>query len=318
MSQRIEQLRTTAPPRRSLSRRARREAIDGYLMLLPTIVGVAIFFAVPLGISLYLSFTDSRLFGDPNFVGGQNYSRAIGDPKFRLALLNTVWFTLGTMLLSVPPALGLALLLNQQIRGRAFFRALFFLPVVASVVGISLVWRYLLDTDYGVVNYVLRPIFQLFGVDPINWLTDPNVALWSVIVVVAWRTIGYNLVIFLAGLQGIPRQLYEAASIDGANRWQQFRAITLPMLSPTTFFIVVTTLINCLQIFAEPYALGVTRSGSAGPADSMLTIVFYLYQEGFGSFRMGYASALAWLLFVIIMVITVIQFRVSNRWVHYD
>lgn len=318
MSQRVQQLRTAAPRRAPMSRRARREALDGYLMLLPTILGVVVFFAVPLGISLYLSFTDSRLFGDPKFIAAQNYTRAFSDPKFHLALLNTFWFTVGTMALSVPPALGLALLLNQQIRGRAFFRGLFFIPVVASVVGISLVWRYLLDADYGVINNVLRPVYRLFGIETISWLTDPNVALWSVIIVVAWRTIGYNLVIFLAGLQGIPPQLYEAASIDGANRWQQFRAITLPMLSPTSFFIVVTTLINCLQIFAEPYALGVTRSGSAGPADSMLTIVFYLYQEGFGAFRMGYASALAWLLFVIIMLITVIQFRVSNRWVHYD
>jgi multiple sugar transport system permease protein len=139
-----------------------------------------------------------------------------------------------------------------------------------------------------------------------------------VIFVVVWRTIGYNLVIFLAGLQGVPRQLYEAASIDGAGRWQQFRSITLPMLSPTTFFILVTTLINCLQVFSEPYALGATRSGSAGPADSMLTIVFYLYQQGFNSLRMGYASAIAWLLFAIIMVFTIVQFRASNRWVHYE
>lgn len=317
MSQRIEQARGAAGvpvPRRRMSQRARREAIDGYLMLLPTILGVALFFAVPLGISLYLSLTDSRIFGTPNFVGLDNYTRALSDPKFRLALSNTFWFTLGTMALSIPPALGLAILLNQQIRGRAFFRGLFFLPVVASVVGVSLVWRYLLNDDFGFINYGLG----LLGIDAPAWLSDANSALWSVIIVVAWRTIGYNLVIFLAGLQGIPPQLYEASSIDGANRWQQFRSITLPMLSPTTFFIVVTTLINCLQIFAEPYALGVTRSGSAGPANSMLTIVFYLYQEGFGAFRMGYASALAWLLFAMIMVFTIIQFRVSNRWVNYD
>jgi len=314
MSQRVEQIRAAAPPRQTMSRQTRRAALDGYLMLLPTIVGVGIFFAIPLGISLYLSFTDSRLFGDPSFVGLQNYTRAFRDPKFLLALSNTLWFTFGVMLLSVPPALGLAILLNQQIRGRAFFRALFFLPVVASVVGVSLAWRYLLNLDFGYVNYALASL----GLPRIPWLTSPDWALLSVVLVVAWRSIGYNLVIFLAGLQGIPRQLYEAAGIDGAGRWQQFWRITLPMLSPTTFFIVVTSLINSLQIFAEPYALGVTRSGAAGPADSMLTIVFYLYQQGFNSFRMGYASAVAWLLFAMIMVVTFIQFRVSNRWVHYD
>lgn len=314
MNQRAEPMRTVASRRRGLSRRARREALDGYLMLLPTILGVGIFFAVPLGISLYLSFTDSRLIGDPNFIGVNNYTRAISDTKFRLALSNTFWFTLWTMVLSVPPALGLAMLLNQKIRGRAFFRALYFLPVVASVVGVTLVWRYLLNFDFGYVNYAL----SLLGFRRVAWLNNPDTALWGVIIVVVWRSIGYNLVIFLAGLQSIPRQLYEAASIDGANRWNQFWSITLPMLSPTTFFIVVTSLINSLQIFSEPYALGATRSGAAGPADSMLTIVFYLYQQGFGTFRMGYASALAWILFAMIMVVTIIQFRVSNRWVHYE
>jgi len=301
-------------PSKTRSERARREMIDGYLMLLPTIIGVGIFFLVPLGISLYLSFTDSRLIGEANFIVVENYARAFSDPKFRLALVNTFWFTLWTMVLSVPPALGLAMLLNQKIRGRTLFRAIFFVPVVASVVGITLVWRYLLNYDFGYVNYWL----SLVGLPRVAWLNNPRTALWGVIIVVAWRSIGYNLVIFLAGLQGIPRQLYEASSLDGAGRWQQFVRITLPMLSPTTFFIVVTALINSLQIFAEPVALGATRSGSAGPADSMLTIVFYLYQQGFISFRMGYASAIAWILFAMIMLITLVQFRVSNRWVHYD
>lgn len=314
MSQVIQQVRTAPPPRRAMSRRARREALDGYLMLLPTILGVAVFFALPLGISLYLSFTDSNLFGNANFVGVQNYTQAFKESDFRLALSNTFWFTIGMLALSIPTALLLAVLLNERIKGRAFFRALFFIPVVASVIAVSLLWRYLLNIDFGFVNYVLR----FFGLQPIAWLTNPDVALWSVVLVAAWRTIGYNLVIFLAGLQGIPSQLYEAASIDGAGRWRQFTRITLPMLSPTTFFILVTTLINSLQIFAEPYALGVSRNGSAGPANSMLTIVFYLYQQGFNLFRMGYASAVAWLLFAMIMLITLVQFRVSNRWVNYD
>jgi multiple sugar transport system permease protein len=156
------------------------------------------------------------------------------------------------------------------------------------------------------------------GLPRIPWLTSPDWALLSVILVFSWKTVGYNMVIFLAGLQGISRQLYEAASIDGATRWQQFTRITMPMLSPTTFFILITTLINCLQIFDVPYALGYGRSTTIGPADSMLTVVPLLYREGFISDHMGYASSLAWVLFIMIMGITFLQFRISNRWVNYE
>jgi multiple sugar transport system permease protein len=216
--------------------------------------------------------------------------------------------------LSTVPALILAVLLNEKIRGQAFFRALFFIPVVASVVAISLLWRYLLNIDFGFVNYA----FSLVGLPRIPWLTSPDWALLSVILVFSWKTIGYNMVIFLAGLQGISRPLYEAASIDGATRWQQFLRITVPMLSPTTFFILITTLINCLQIFDVPYALGYGRSTTIGPADSMLTVVPLLYREGFISDHMGYSSSLAWVLFIMIMGITFLQFRISNRWVNYE
>ncbi|HEU4323624.1 MAG TPA: sugar ABC transporter permease [Roseiflexaceae bacterium] len=301
-------------PARRVSGRRMREMIDAYAMLLPTILGVAIFFAVPLGISLYLSFTDAQLFGTPQFIGLENYAEVFRDSTFYDALKNTVIYSGTTLLLSTVPALLLAVLLNERIRGQAFFRALFFIPVVASVVAVSLLWRYLLNLDFGFVNYGLN----LLGLPRIEWLTSPDYALLSVILVSAWRTIGYNMVIFLAGLQGIARPLYEAASIDGAGRWQQFINITLPMLSPTTFFVCVTTLINCLQVFAEPYALGFSRSNAVGPADSMLTIVPMLYREGFISNHMGYASSLAWVLFVMIMAITFVQFRMSSRWVNYE
>lgn len=299
--------------KRRMGHKSLRDAIDAYTMLSPTIVLVFIFFAIPLGISFYLSFTNARLFGDPSFIGFNNYQTILADAKFYQAMGNTFIFTVAALMLSIVPAIFLAVLLNEQIRGRAFFRALFFIPVIASVIGISLVWRYLLNIDFGFVNYAL----SLIGLPRVPWLTSPDTALISVILVFAWRTVGYNMVIFLAGLQGIPRQLYEAASIDGANRWQQFFRITLPLLSPTTFFVLVTTLIRCLQIFDEPYALGVTRANVAGPADSMLTVVFYLYRKGFNEFQMGYASAIAWVLFALILVITLIQFRVANRWVNY-
>jgi multiple sugar transport system permease protein len=301
-------------PRRGMGAKSLRETFDGYSMLLPTILGVGIFFAVPLLISLYLSFTDARLFGTPSFVGIQNYTRALGNAVFWTALRNTFVFSLATMVLSIVPALMIAILLNEKLFGRSFFRVVYFVPVVASVVGVSLLWRYLLNVDFGFVNYAIR----LLGFEPIPWLTDPQWGLISVIIVFSWKTIGYNMVIFLAGLQGVPRQLYEAASLDGASRWRQFTSITLPMLSPTTFFVLVTTLINCLQVFDVPIALGLTRSQTVGPADSMLTVVPLLWREAFIASRQGYASALAWILFLIIMAITVVQFRASSRWVNYD
>lgn len=291
-----------------------RDGVAAYSMLLPTLLGVGIFFVVPLGMSLYLSFTDAKLFGTPTFVGFENYRRVLGDGSFYEALRNTLVFSVSALVFSTVPALVLAVFLNEQLRFRSFFRALFFVPVVASVVGVSLLWRYLLNVDFGFVNYALAGV----GLPRVPWLTSPDWGLVSVVLVFSWKTIGYNMVIFLAGLQGISRQLYEAASIDGASRWRQFTSITVPMLSSTTFFVVVTTLINCLQVFDVPYALGFTRSNLAGPADSMLTVVVALYREAFLSLRMGYASSMAWVLFLMIMVITVVQFRLSGRWVHYE
>ena len=302
---------------RKRSSKQLRETVDAYTMLLPTILGVLIFFAVPLAISFYLSFTNARIstpVSAARVVGLENYVNVFKDSNFYLAIRNTLIFSAATLVLSTVPALVIAVLLNEKLRGQAFFRALFFIPVVASVVAVSLLWRYLLNIDFGFVNYTL----SLVGLPRIPWLTSPDWALLSVILVFSWKTIGYNMVIFLAGLQGISRPLYEAAAIDGATRWQQFLRITVPMLSPTTFFILITTLINCLQIFDVPYALGYGRSTTIGPADSMLTVVPLLYREGFISDHMGYASSLAWVLFIMIMAITFLQFRISNRWVNYE
>jgi multiple sugar transport system permease protein len=301
-------------PRNGMSAKRLRETLDAYSMLLPTILGVLIFFGFPLGSSLYLSFTNARLMGDTSFVGFDNYIQVFQDPSFYSALRNTFIFSAAAMILSTVPALLIAIVLNERLRGQAFFRALFFIPVVASVVAVSLLWKYLLNFDFGFVNYAL----SLVGLPRVQWLTSPQWALFSAILVFAWKTVGYNMVIFLAGLQGISRQLYEASSIDGANRWQQFTRITVPMLSPTTFFVLVTTLINCLQIFDVPYALGWTRSNTAGPADSMNTVVINLYREGFINFKMGYASSMAWILTLMILLITWAQFRMSNRWVNYE
>jgi len=305
-----------------------RDARDGYSMLLPTIVGVLVFFAFPLAYSLFLSFTNGRLLArldEPTrFIGLENYLTALKSPVFQDALKITFTFSVAVLIFSIIPALLLAVLINEKIKGQSFFRSIYFVPVVASVVGISLVWRFLFNKDFGWINLAIEWFGKLTGLNksiglvPISWLGNANYALTAVIIVFVWKTIGYNMVIFMAGLQGINKQLYEAANIDGANRWQTLVNITVPMLSPTTFFIVVTTLISCLQVFDVPYALGWTRGNQAGPADSMLTNVLQLYREAFINNSTGYSSALAWLLTIIILIITVVQFRVSQRWVNYD
>jgi multiple sugar transport system permease protein len=304
-----------------------RDIRDGYSMLLPTMVGVLAFFAFPLLYSLYLAFTDAKLLqpaGVPvKFIGLENFTFAFGNETFREALYNTFYFSLMAMLFSVIPALLLAVLVNEKIKGQSFFRSIYFVPVVASVVGVSLVWRFIFNKDFGWVNLAIEWLRDTFGLDaiglqPISWLGNAKYAMTAVIIVFVWKTIGYNMVIFMAGLQGINKQLFEAASIDGANRWQTLIRVTIPLLSPTTFFVVTTTLIGCLQMFDVPYALGWTRGNQAGPADSMLTTVTHLYREGFINNSTGYSSALAWILTLIIFIITVIQFRVSNRWVNYE
>jgi multiple sugar transport system permease protein len=305
-----------------------RDALDGYTMLLPTILGVLLFFAFPLGYSLYLSFTNAKLLArvdDPTrFIALENYTKALQNATFREALGNTFWFSLMVLIFSIVPALLLAVLINEKIKGQSFFRSIYFVPVVASVVGVSLVWRFLLNKDFGWVNLAIEWFGRSTGLDkaigllPISWLGNARYALTAVIIVFVWKTIGYNMVIFMAGLQGINKQLYEAASIDGANRWQTLLRITVPMLSPTIFFVLVTTLISCLQVFDVPYALGWTRGNQAGPADSMLTNVLHLYREGFINNSTGYASSLAWILTMLILLITIIQFRVSKRWVNYE
>ena len=310
-----------------MNARKLRDIVDGYTMLLPTLVGVLAFFAFPLLYSLYLAFTDAKLLqpaGVPiKFVGLENFVFAFGNETFQEALYNTFFFSLMAMFFSVVPALLLAVLINEKIRGQSFFRSLYFVPVVASVVGVSLVWKFLFNKDFGWINLViewLRDTFylDLIGIEPVSWLGNAKYAMTAVIVVFVWKTIGYNMVIFMAGLQGINKQLYEAASIDGANRWQTLTKITIPLLSPTTFFVIITTLISCLQVFDVPYALGWTRGNQAGPADSMLTTVAHLYREWFINNSTSYSSALAWILTLIIFAITVIQFRVSNRWVNYE
>jgi ABC-type sugar transport system permease subunit len=329
-------------------------AWQGWLMLSPNIVGFMIFFAGPLLLSFYLSFTDSTVGAVPNVVGLENYGRILSlefktledatataqsalsfgyeplgeiqmgasrlvigalDRLFWISLRNTFLFCLLLVPLSVLPALGLSLVLNSKLPGVNFFRAVYFLPSVAAVVGTALIWRWLYNSENGYINYAITQLinwlnglgFQLS--DPaIAWLTGPSVVLISMVLLAAWQSIGFNTVLFLAGLQGISKELYEASSIDGANRLETFLYITVPMLAPTTFFVIITTMITGLQVFNEPYALFVARP----IPENATTSVFYLYNQGFVRFEFGYASAIAWILFAVIFMMTLIQFRLQR------
>jgi multiple sugar transport system permease protein len=334
-----------------MSKNRVREAVEGYLFLLPNLLGFLVFMAVPLALSLYYSFTEYDLLTPPKFVGLKNYIAALGfsikpeayqaalvegapwfkaikavvqahDPVFWLALRNTAVYAIGMLALVVIPAFLVAWLLNSKLRGMTFFRALFYIPVVASIVGVALVWFWIYKQQSGVLNSVITAIVQFLNLllsplgvtvqDPnIPWLVSSTWALPALFIVTSWATLGYDMVIFLAALQGIPGSLFEAALVDGSSRWHTLRKIVVPLMSPTIFFVLVTNTISVLQIFSEPYIMT-----QGGPANSTMTIVLYLYRQGFQRFKMGYAASLAWIVFAIILLITTIQFRLSSRWVY--
>jgi len=329
-----------------------REAIEGYLFLLPNLLGFLVFMAVPLALSLYYSFTNYNLFTPPQFIGLANYTKALGfsfdaeayrgvmveggtwfaaiaawlkptDPTFWVALGNTLVYALGVLAFSVAPAFLLAWMLNSRLGGMTLYRALIYIPVVASIVGSALVWFWIFQRESGVINtlisavvsaanrLVLTPIGHPLSDPMIGWLVTPQYALFSLILMTSWATIGYDMVVFLAALQGIPSHLYEAAIVDGAGRSSILFRIVVPLMTPTIFFILVTNTITSLQIFSEPYIMT-----QGGPANSTLTIVYYLYQKGFQRFQMGYGASLAWIVFALIFLVTLAQFRLSGRWVY--
>jgi ABC-type sugar transport system permease subunit len=323
------------------------EMLIGWAFLSPNLLGFLIFIAGPLLFSLYVSFTNWDAFGNAEWVGLRNYGRALNltfapladaaqranevldvtvydeltrltifgrsfvigaqDKLFWIALGNTLKFVLLAVPFSVIPALLLANLLNSKVPGMKFFRAVYFLPSVAAVVGIALVWQLLFNASVGYINYFISQISGFLGApDPqIRWLSESNTALLAIVIMAAWQWIGFNTVLFLAGLQSIPRELYEAATVDGADSLRQFTHVTVPLLAPTTFFVLVTTTIQSMQIFEHIFI--VMGTNPAGPANSTLTLVLYLYQKGFQRFEQGYASSLAWILFAIIFAATLFQ-----------
>lgn len=287
-----------------------REAIEAYILILPTILGLIVFTASPVLASLYYSFTRWNLLSTPKWQAFDNYIELLTeDPLFWITIKNTGYYVLGTVPTGTVLALLLAIALNQKIRFVAVFRTIYFLPVVSSVVAISVLWLWLYQSDFGLVNELLR----LLGFRGVRWLSSVTWAMPAIIIMSIWHGLGYNIVIFIAGLQGIPQDYYEAATVDGANSWHKFINITIPLLSPVTFFVLTLSVINSFQVFAQAYVM--TRGG---PVNATKTIVYYLFQQGFENFHMGYASALAYVLFVIIVSLTLFQFWFQRRWVHYE
>lgn len=288
---------------------ARSELRWGYGLIAPMMIGFSIFFLVALGASFVISFTRWDLLNPPVFNGLSNYRRIFHDPVFRTALFNTFAIAVPNVILRVGTAMGLAVVLNSKIAFRTFYRIVFFLPVLTMPVATATIWKWIFDPKYGPVNGVLARA----GVEGPSWLFHQNTAIFAVVVVLLWSGVGYDMIIFLAGLQAIPRDYYEASSLDGASGWQQFRDITVPLLTPTTFFLSVIAVIGSLQVFDLVYVM--TRLDQS---NRLPTLVYYIYNKGFEEGQMGYATAVAWVLLGLILVFTFIQFRLQRRWVHYQ
>ncbi|WP_223694922.1 carbohydrate ABC transporter permease [Leifsonia poae] len=299
---------TAARPGRRSARRS--DGIWPWLFLIPILVPLAIFFVWPLVRTVYYSFTSWGFFGDVSWVGLQNYARLFTDPDFALALGNTAIYTL-IVLVNVPIAIWLAALMNRPaLRFRSFYRTLYFLPVVTMPVAVAIVWRMLYSGDFGIINYVL----SWFGVRGPYWLSTPGLSLVAVAVVGIWLSLGFNIIVFSAGLQSIPPDLYEAASIDGASPGRQFRSVTLPLLTPTIFFVTVLTLIGGFQVFDLIFVM----LGTGPNAAHSQTLVYFFYNEGFLQNDKGYATAIGVVIIAMIAALTAIQFKVQKRWVHYE
>lgn len=289
------------------SPRKRREAITFYLFISPWLLGFLFFTLGPMVLSLYSSFTDWDLLTSPVWIGLQNYTDAFADALFYQSLKVTAIYTLLYVPLDLLGGLMLALLVNARMRGVRFFRTVFYLPTVFSGVVFVVVWLWMLNPRGGLINLALSQI----GIEGPRWLMDPDLALYSLVMMSFWGW-GRSMVIFLAGLQTIPGELYEAAAIDGANGWQQFYKVTLPLLTPTIFFNLVLSVIFTFQTFTSAFV-----ATDGGPLDSTLFLVLYIYRQAFQFLNMGYASALAWILFAIILVLTLVVVRSQRFWVFY-
>ena len=281
-----------------------------YAFVAPALGLLAVFFLLPTVAALVLSFTDFDVYAVADssrlrLVGLDNYVRLLHDARFWTALRNTVWFVLVAGPASIAVSLAAALLVDAKVvRGRAIFRTILFLPVVTTLVAVAVVWRYLYHPRYGLLNQLLGAV----GIAPVDWLGDPAWALPALALLAVWKNFGFNMLIFLAGLQAIPERLSEAARLDGANRWQELWHVTVPMLAPTFVFVGVITTIGYLQLFAEPYVMT-----QGGPANSTLSVVLLMYEEGFRWWNLGYGAAVAFVLFALILTVSLLQLWLQRR-----
>ncbi|WP_442600007.1 carbohydrate ABC transporter permease [Neobacillus sp. D3-1R] len=295
-----------------VKQRERRNIIHGFLFASPWIIGFLVFSLYPIFMSFYYSLTDYNLFSSPNWIGLENYKELFQDTKFYLSLYNTLYITIFGLIPHLAFALLMALILNMNVKGQSLYRTIYFLPTLVPAVAGSLLWLWLFNAQYGLINELLGYV----GLVQPSWLMDPKWTKTAIIIMGFWGT-GTTTVMYLAALQDVPKIYYEAADMDGANFFQKFRHITLPAISPVTLFHVIMGLIGSFQFFTQGLIFAEASQSVGGPENSMLFYAIYLYQVAFSFLKMGYASAMAWVLFIIVLVLTIIVFKTSAKWVYY-
>lgn len=291
---------------------AREDRLAFWCFVSPWLIGFLLFGLGPIIASIVLSFTDYSLFKPPQWVGADNYRELLADPLIWKSLGNTVFYVFFAVPLTTAGALLLAVLLNQEVKGIAIWRTIFYLPTIVSGVAMGVLWRWIFNPELGLANSILRPILKPLGIADPQWLLDPALAKPAYVIMSVWG-MGGGMIIFLAALQSVPKHLYEAAEIDGAGPVRQFFAVTVPMVSPAILFVLTMGTIGSFQIFAQAYVMS-----GRGPDNSTLFYVLYLFDQAFRYFRMGYGSAMAWVLFAIILVVTMVKFSLAKRWVYYE
>lgn len=305
---------TSIPPRRTGARRVlyeMRRQWTAYLFLSPVLILFAIFTFFSVGYAFWLSFHEWNILEPQKpFVGLDNYTHLFEDRRFREAVLNTIYYTAASVPLTIVIGLGVALMLNTSIRARGMFRTFFYLPVITPLVIASIIWKWVYNGDYGLLNYYLLKLHLIK--EPLLWLADPNLAMPSVILTSVWKSVGFAMVVYLAGLQSIPEDYYDAAKIDGATGWRRLRDITFPLLSSTTLFLFVISILGSFQVFTQIFIMT-----NGGPLGKTRTIVWYIYTTAFKDYNMGYAAAMAFALFAMMLVFTLLQFRFLRREIDY-
>lgn len=296
-------------PTNGMNRQKRTEIFYGYLFLSPNVLAVFVFMVIPIIYSLYLSLTQWDLITDPRFIGLDNFAHMFQDSRFLMSMKNTFLFSLYTIPTGIIISLFFALLLNQAIKGVNLYQAIVFMPVIVSMVAVAMVWRWIFNTEVGLLNLAL----DFFGISPVGWISTEKWALVSVAIVAVWKSVGFNMVILLAGLKGVPGHLYEAARIDGAGTLSKLFKITLPLLTPSLFFVTIMSILGSFQVFDAVFMLT-----SGGPGNSTNVIYYWIYRNAFHFFNMGYAAALSWIVFGILFTLTLLQFKLFGKNVNYE